>query len=93
MPVVLTTAVLGVVLVLGVLATLGLYLITERETSDPRVVDRSEAERLAKARGGRQASRNRDDAGRPDPERPVGDRSGRGGSESSARGSESSERE
>lgn len=40
-------------LVFGVLPLVILYLVIEGETSNPIIVDRSEAERLAKERGGR----------------------------------------
>jgi len=36
-----------------------LYILIERETSDPTIVDRSEAERLARKQGGRRSGRHR----------------------------------
>ncbi|OVE85055.1 hypothetical protein [Natronolimnobius baerhuensis] len=40
------------VLCVSLACTLGLYLLLESETSNPTVVDRADAERDAKARGG-----------------------------------------
>lgn len=83
-----------VVLILAVfLAPVALYLLTERETADPQVVDRSAAERLAKARGGRRESLDRDGTGRSDSGQQTGERDGQDGSENSGWGSESRSRE
>ncbi|MDS0476666.1 hypothetical protein [Natrinema sp. 1APR25-10V2] len=43
-------------LLIAVAFTLVLWLAISRETSDPTVVDRAEAERIAKERGGRRPS-------------------------------------
>jgi len=49
------------VVVVGTLAApLALYLLIKRENSDPEIVDRSEAERLAKKRGGRRGGHHRE---------------------------------
>ncbi len=56
-----------VVLLLVLVISVGLYLLVERETSDPTIVDRSEAERIARERGGR-----------PEAQPPRGDDSGGG---------------
>lgn len=53
-----------VFLLVAILFPLLLYVFVERETADPQVVDRAEAERLAQERGGRRTGREapRDDA-------------------------------
>ena len=46
-----------IIVLLGTIAIpFVLWLAISRETSDPTVVDRAEAERIAKERGGRQPS-------------------------------------
>jgi hypothetical protein len=52
------------VLFVGValLAPLLLYYFTERETANPTVVSRSEAEQIAQKRGGRPDAREADDS-------------------------------
>jgi|GEM_PF-736237 hypothetical protein len=58
-------AVTVVILLLVSLAiSLVLWLAISRETSDPTVVDRREAERIAKDRGGREPSRSARDRSR-----------------------------
>ncbi|ELZ18269.1 hypothetical protein C478_01385 [Natrinema thermotolerans DSM 11552] len=52
-----------ILLVVSLAIPLVLWLAISRETSDPTVVDRREAERIAKERGGREPSRS---AGEPD---------------------------
>lgn len=58
----------GAVLVLLLVAigtSFFLYLLIENETADPTIVDRSEAERMAKRRGGRpEERRNAAETGR-----------------------------
>ncbi|PCR92515.1 hypothetical protein [Natrinema ejinorense] len=55
------SAALGILVVLASLAVpLVLWLAISRETSDPTVVDRAEAERIAKERGGRDTARSTD---------------------------------
>lgn len=50
---------LVLILVFFVVPFLGLYLAIDRETSNPTVVDRSEAEQIAQDRGGRPEARER----------------------------------
>jgi len=60
--------VLVILPVIGVLPLLVLYLVIDRETSEPTVVKRSEAEKMAQDRGGRPAAREPDRADGPDDE-------------------------
>jgi uncharacterized membrane protein len=53
------TDVIVLILVFFVVPFLGLYLAIDRETSNPTVVDRSEAEQIAQDRGGRPEARER----------------------------------
>ncbi|MEF8813340.1 MAG: hypothetical protein V5A55_05925 [Halovenus sp.] len=55
---------LVLLILVALLFPLLLYVFTERETADPQVVTRREAERMAKERGGRRTGREdpRDDA-------------------------------
>ncbi|NUB89653.1 hypothetical protein HT576_01210 [Haloterrigena sp. SYSU A121-1] len=50
-------AVVTVFLLFAIAVPLALWIAIESETSDPTVVDRAEAERIAKDRGGRGRSR------------------------------------
>jgi hypothetical protein len=43
----------GLIGLFGIVVPLVLYLLIDEETSNPEIVDRSEAERLAQRRGGR----------------------------------------
>ncbi|WP_226004461.1 hypothetical protein [Natrinema salinisoli] len=58
----MAVAVLAVLISLGI--PLILWLAISQETSNPTVVDRAEAERIAKERGGRDTSRSPTDADR-----------------------------
>jgi len=51
--------VLGLVFVMALVVPLLLWLLIDQETSNPTIVDRADAERIAKERGGRQSSTNR----------------------------------
>ncbi|SEW16722.1 hypothetical protein [Natrinema salifodinae] len=51
--------VVGLVLLFAIAVPLVLWLGISRETSDPTVVDRAEAERIAKERGGLDPTRSR----------------------------------
>ncbi|ELZ22963.1 hypothetical protein [Natrinema limicola] len=53
------SVVLGLVFVMALVVPLFLWLLIDQETSNPTVVDRAEAERIAKDRGGRQSSTDR----------------------------------
>ena len=53
---------LFLVLAFGVGVPLVLYLLIRAETSDPEIVDRTTAERLARRRGGRRDAGETDDA-------------------------------
>lgn len=64
--------VLVIFLVIGVLPLLVLYLVVDQETSDPTVVKRSEAEQLARDRGGRPTAREPDRADGTDDENEWG---------------------
>jgi len=50
-----------VFLLVAILFPLLLYVFVERETADPQVLNRTEAERLAKERGGRDVPDDADD--------------------------------
>lgn len=64
---------------LGVLAApVVLHVFIGRETADPRIVDRSEAEQLARARGGRPEHSGSDDTGRSSSAQQSGAQRGRG---------------
>ncbi|SER25566.1 hypothetical protein [Natrinema salaciae] len=54
------SVVLGILLVVSLAIPLLLWLAISQETADPTVVDRAEAERIAKAHGGRNRSRSTD---------------------------------
>lgn len=54
------------VLVVGILFTIGLYLLIESETSNPTVVDRKTAEREAKRQGGLRQRRRSQRPGQTD---------------------------
>ncbi|OLZ39584.1 hypothetical protein A6E15_00660 [Natrinema saccharevitans] len=73
-------------LVVSLAIPLVLWLAISRETSDPTVVDRREAERIAKERGGREPSRS---TGSPD--HPTDDRHGRNRSDRDVRDDRSRE--
>ncbi|MBZ6495595.1 hypothetical protein [Natrinema longum] len=61
------SAALGLLVVLASLAVpFVLWLAISRETSDPTVVDRAEAERIAKERGGRETAHSSDGVDHPD---------------------------
>lgn len=51
-------AIVLLAVVFAVAIPLGLWIAIEGETSDPTVVDRTEAERIARERGGRDDSRS-----------------------------------
>ena len=53
------SVVLGLVLVMVLVVLLFLWVLVDQETSNPTVVDRAEAERIAKDRGGQQSSTDR----------------------------------
>ncbi|WP_226480748.1 hypothetical protein [Natrinema amylolyticum] len=54
------SVVLGLFLLASLAIPLVLWLAISRETADPTVVDRAEAERIAKERGGRDPARSAD---------------------------------
>jgi hypothetical protein len=54
----MSAAVAGVILLGVVAAPVVLYVLIRRETADPQILDRSEAEQLAKARGGRRGGQH-----------------------------------
>lgn len=56
------SVVFAVLFVVSLVIPLSLWLAISRETSDPTVVDRAEAERIAKAQGGRDPSRSAADS-------------------------------
>ncbi|WP_137289287.1 hypothetical protein [Natronorubrum halophilum] len=58
------------IVLLAIVVPLVLWLAIDNETSNPTVVDRSDAEQLAKERGGRGGSRSNSsaDAARTDPD-------------------------
>ncbi|SDC36008.1 hypothetical protein [Natrinema hispanicum] len=51
--------VLGLVVVMALVVPFLLWLLIDQETSNPTIVDRADAERIAKERGGRQSSTDR----------------------------------
>ena len=53
------SVVLGLVVVMALVVPFLLWVLIDQETSNPTVVDRAEAERIAKDRGGQQSSTDR----------------------------------
>ncbi|ELY68781.1 hypothetical protein [Natrinema versiforme] len=56
------SVVFAILLVVSLVIPLVLWLAINQETSNPTVVDREEAERIAKAQGGRDPSRSATDS-------------------------------
>ncbi|MGQ3411498.1 hypothetical protein ACT4ML_04450 [Natrinema sp. LN54] len=56
------SVVFAILLVVSLVVPLVLWLAINQETSNPTVVDREEAERIAKAQGGRDPSRSGPDS-------------------------------
>ena len=71
-------ALVVLVLFLGVTFTLGLYALIQEETSNPRIVDRADAEREARERGGRSDRSAGDRTEPPNADRGIGDEDDRG---------------
>lgn len=66
------SALLALFVLVAVALPLLLYVFVERETADPEILNRSEAERLARERGGRRNANQAD--GRPTGNRERSDR-------------------
>lgn len=67
------TAIVVLLFLVGLVIPLVLWLAIDAETSDPTVVDRAEAERIATERGGRNLTRSGGDREHPDVTAPSTD--------------------